>query len=150
MTTLKEREVLGKTTIDIISQAAGEDGFAFEYLWMWARMSRTLDDIFDADHEVTREELLEVFEYMFVKMPTNPFFNEYKDVLTSQHVSMYNAWMAANKRENGDETDQIYAHVWRDTHHEVIPIVALLTQGYRAMEKVSELIRTTFKNKLGE
>ena len=150
MTTLEERKVLGKATIDIISEAAGEDGFALEYLWMWARMSRTLDDIFDDDQVVTREELLEVFEYMFVKMPTNPFFNEYKDVLTSQHVSMYNAWMAANAWEQGDEVDQIYAHVWRDAHHEVVPIVALLTQGYEKMKEISDLIRKTFKKKLGD
>jgi hypothetical protein len=63
---------------------------------------------------------------------------------------MWNAWMAANAADQGDETDQIYAHVWRDTHHELIPIVALLTQGYDKMKELSSLIRTTFKNKLGE
>ena len=52
MTTLEERKELGKATVDIISEAAGEDGFALEYLWMWARMSRTLDDIFDDDQVV--------------------------------------------------------------------------------------------------
>ena len=32
MTTLEERKELGKATVDIISEAAGEDGFALEYL----------------------------------------------------------------------------------------------------------------------
>tara|TARA_B100000902_G_scaffold152930_1_gene149448 strand:- start:2350 stop:2802 length:453 start_codon:yes stop_codon:yes gene_type:complete len=150
MTTLEERKELGKKTLEIISKAAGNDGFALDYLWMWARMSRTLDDIFDADQVVTREELLEIFEYMFVKMPTNPFFTEYRETLLSQHVSMYNAWMAANAWEQGDEVDQIYAHVWRDAHHEVVPIVALLTQGHEKMKEVSDLIRKTFKKKLGD
>tara|TARA_R100001443_G_scaffold87778_2_gene94333 strand:+ start:1137 stop:1589 length:453 start_codon:yes stop_codon:yes gene_type:complete len=150
MTTEKEREVIQKQTFDIINAAAGKDRHAHDYLWMISRCSRTMDDIYDQDQVVSREELLEIFEYLFVRLPSNPFFNHNRATLLSQHLSMYNAWMAANKRENGDETDQIYAHVWRDTHHEVVPIVALLTQGYRAMERVSELIRTTFKNKLGE
>tara|TARA_E500000331_G_scaffold161410_1_gene156428 strand:+ start:3099 stop:3551 length:453 start_codon:yes stop_codon:yes gene_type:complete len=150
MTTEKEREVIQKQTFDIINAATGKDRHAQDYLWMLARITRTMDDIYDQDQPVSREELLEVFEYLFVRLPSNPFFNYHRSTLLSQHLSMYNAWMAANKRENGDETDQIYAHVWRDTHHEVVPIVALLTQGYRAMERVSELIRTTFKNKLGE
>tara|TARA_R100000742_G_C4184402_1_gene18475 strand:+ start:89 stop:541 length:453 start_codon:yes stop_codon:yes gene_type:complete len=150
MTTEKEREVIQQQTFDIINMAAGKDRHAHDYLWMIARITRTMDDIYDQDQVVTREDILEVFEYLFVRLPSNPFFTYHRNTLLSQHLSMYNAWMAANKRENGDETDQIYAHVWRDTHHEVVPIVALLTQGYRAMEKVSELIRTTFKNKLGE
>jgi len=117
---------------------------------MWARCSRCLDDIFDADHPVSREELLEVFEYLLIKIPTNPFFTEYRETLLSQHVSMYNAWIAANEWDKGDETDKIYAHVWRDTHHELVPIVALLTQGHEKMKEISDLIRKTFKKKLGD
>tara|TARA_R100001082_G_scaffold97866_1_gene65877 strand:- start:1764 stop:2216 length:453 start_codon:yes stop_codon:yes gene_type:complete len=150
MTTLKERKDLGKKTLEIISSAAGTDGFALDYLWMWARCSRCLDDIFDDDHPVSREELLEVFEYLLIKIPTNPFFTEYRETLLSQHVSMYNAWMAANEWDKGDKTDRIYAHVWRDTHHELVPIVALLTQGHEKMKEISDLIRKTFKKDLGD
>ena len=99
MTTLKERKELGKKTLEIISSAAGKDGFALDYLWMWARCSRCLDDIFDDDHHVSREELLEIFEYLLIKIPTNPFFTEYRETLLSQHVSMYNAWMSANESD---------------------------------------------------
>ena len=150
MTTAQERQTIQKQTIDIIEKAVGSDVQAGEYLWMMARMSRVVDDIYDQDQTVTREELLEVFEYLFIKMPTNEFFSRHYDVLQSQHISMWNAWMAANSAAQGDETDQIYSHVWRDTHHELIPIVALLTQGYDKMKELSSLIRTTFKKKLGE
>jgi hypothetical protein len=150
MTTDKEREVIQIQTKSIIRDACGEDRDAAEYLWMIARITRTLDDIYDADQEVTREDMLEVLEYLFVKLPTNSFFNKNQAILLSQHLSMYNAWMAANLAENGDETDKIYAHVWRDTHHELIPIVAMLTQGYKKMQLVSLHIRRIFKNKLGD
>ena len=150
MTTKKEREVIDKKSNKIIELAAGGDANAAQYLWMLARITRVLDDVFDNDQVITREEHLEVLEYLFVRLPTNPFFIRHQDVLLSQHLSMFNAWMAANIAEKGDDTDQIYAHVWRDTLHEVIPIVALLTQGYDAMPPISQEVRKLFKKQLGE
>tara|TARA_B100000700_G_scaffold282502_1_gene334093 strand:+ start:129 stop:581 length:453 start_codon:yes stop_codon:yes gene_type:complete len=150
MTTQKEREIIEKKSNKVIELAAGGDANAAQYLWMLARITRVLDDVFDNDQVITREEHLEVLEYLFVRLPTNPFFIRHQDVLLSQHLSMFNAWMAANVAEKGDETDQIYAHVWRDTLHEVVPIVALLTQGYDAMPPISQEIRTLFKKQLGE
>ena len=150
MTTQQEREIIDEKAKKIIELAAGGDANAAQYLWMLARITRVLDDVFDNDQVITREEHLEVLEYLFVRLPTNPFFIRHQDVLLSQHLSMFNAWMAANVAEKGDETDQIYAHVWRDTLHEVGPIVALLTQGYDAMPPISQEIRTLFKKQLGE
>jgi len=63
---------------------------------------------------------------------------------------MYNAWMAANLWDKGDDTCKIYSHVWRDTHHEIVPLVALLTQGPEKMVNVSMKIRKLFKKHLGE
>ena len=150
MTTQKEREIIEKKSNKVIELAAGGDANAAQYLWMLARITRVLDDVFDNDQVITREEHLEVLEYLFVRLPTNPFFIRHQDVLLSQHLSMFNAWMAANVAEKGDDTDQIYAHVWRDTLHEVIPIVALLTQGYDAMPPISLEVRKLFKKQLGE
>ena len=150
MSTDKEREVLDIKSKKMIELAAGGDANAAQYLWMLARITRVLDDVFDNDQVITREEHLEVLEYLFVRLPTNPFFIRHQDVLLSQHLSMFNAWMAANVAEKGDDTDQIYAHVWRDTLHEVVPIVALLTQGYDAMPPISLEIRKLFKKQLGE
>ena len=150
MTTQKEREIIEKKSNKVIELAAGGDANAAQYLWMLARITRVLDDVFDNDQVITREEHLEVLEYLFVRLPTNPFFVRHQDVLLSQHLSMFNAWMAANVAEKGDDTDQIYAHVWRDTIHEVIPIVALLTQGYDAMPPISLEVRKLFKKQLGE
>ena len=150
MTTQQEREEIEKKSNKIIELASGGDEHATQYLWMLARITRVLDDVFDNDQVITREEHLEVLEYLFVRLPTNPFFIRHQDVLLSQHLSMFNAWMAANVAEKGDDTDQIYAHVWRDTLHEVIPIVALLTQGYDAMPPISQEVRKLFKKQLGE
>ncbi len=150
MTTQKERDYYNQATDIIIKEASGKNPFAADYLFKLACISRTVDDIYDADQEVTREQLLELTEWFFVELPFNPFFQTYRDVLQSQHLSMWNAWMAANTWEQGDETDQIYGHVWRDTHHEVFAIVAMITQGPAKMKEVSSKIRKLFKKKLGE
>tara|TARA_Y100001972_G_scaffold104797_1_gene131935 strand:- start:1611 stop:2063 length:453 start_codon:yes stop_codon:yes gene_type:complete len=150
MTTQQEREVFTERTKEIIKEAAGKNKFAYEYLWRLMCISRTVDDIYDNDQTITTSSVLSAIEFLVVEMHYNPFFVKHRDTLTSQHVSMYNAWMAANLWDQGDETDKIYAHVWRDTHHEVVPIVALLTQGPAKMKQVSIKIRELFKKQLGE
>ena len=98
MTTQKERDVYEEATIEVIKTASGKNPFAFDYLWNIACISRTVDDIYDQDQVVSRDDLLEVFDYLFIKLPTNPFFNQHRSTLLSQHISMWNAWMAANLR----------------------------------------------------
>jgi len=150
MTTNEERLRDHDKSIHLMKEASGDNAGAFDYLFMIARITRVLDDVFDADREVSREDHLEILEYLFITLPTNSFYATNQDVLLSQHISMFNAWAAANKWEQGDELERIYAHVWRDTVHEVFPIVALLTQGHTQMRKVSDMVRTTFKKNLGE
>ena len=85
-----------------------------------------------------------------LKIPTNAFYIRHQDVLMSQHLSMWNAWMASNKWENGDDTEKVYSHVWRYTVHEIFPVIALLTQGFDKMQIVSQEVRQLFKTNLGE
>ena len=150
MTTQEERDAYEEATRLIIREAAGDNLVAAHYLLNLAYVSRTIDDIYDQDKKVTRAKMLDAIEYLLIEMPFNPFFVEHRDTLQSQHVSMYNAWMAANLWEQGDDTDKVYAHVWRDFFHEVWPVVALLTQGPKKMNEVSLKIRTLFRKQLGE
>ncbi len=150
MTTQEERDAYQEGTIEIIKEASGKNPFAADYLWNLACISRTIDDVYDGDQNLTREGILRAIQYLLVELPFNPFFKQNRDTLQSQHVSMYNAWMAANEWENGDEIDRIYSHVWRDSYHEIVPLVALITQGPDKMEEISSKIRTLFKKKLGE
>jgi hypothetical protein len=150
MTTQTERDYYTGLTKEIIKEAAGKNKFAYDYLWKLMCISRTVDDIYDMDQEITRSQLLEAIDYLLVELPYNPFFIKYRDTLTSQHVSMHNAWLSSNLWNKGDETSKVYAHVWRDYHHEVVPLVALLTQGPKKMREVSFKVRQMFKKKLGE
>ena len=74
MSTKEEREVLDKKAAKMIELASGNNTDAAQYLYMLSRITRVLDDVFDNDQVITREEHLEVLEYLFVRLPTNPFF----------------------------------------------------------------------------
>ena len=144
------RDVFQDASFELIKEATGKNPFAFDYLWHLACISRTIDDIYDQDNEVTKEAIIGVVSYLLVELPYNPFYRDNRDTLESQHVSMWNAWVAANAWEDGDETERIYSHVWRDTFHELLPLVALITQGPNKMSEVSKRMRVLFKKQLGD
>ena len=150
MSTIEERARDSDNRELIVNEICGTNTSAREYIDILCEIWRTWDDIQDGDFPVTRQDILSSFKHLFVTLPTNTFFNEHRDLLLSQHISMYNAWIAANEWELGDETDQIYAHVWKNTLHELVPIIALILHGQKKMEETSSLIRKLFKSKLGE
>ena len=150
MSTIEERERDSHNRELLLDQICDDNQSAREYIDILCDVWRIWDDIQDGDFPVTREQILLCFKHLFINLPTNTFFNEHRDMLLSQHLSMYNAWIAANEWELGDETDQIYAHVWKNTLHELVPIVALILKGRDQMEDTSSLIRKLFKSQLGE
>ena len=134
----------------VISVAAGENKDAAEYLSLLSKTARIADDIFDQDQALTQNDLLFLVEALFIRIPSNKFYKQNQEALLSQHITIWNAWEISNVLANGDNTDQIYAHVLRDYINECLPLVALLTQGHDKMKEVNGLIRSLFKKELGE
>ena len=148
MSTVEEREENDKK-VDFIQQlAAGENQDAANYLNLLATAARITDDLVDGDKDVSQNSILSLIEILFVKLPSNPFYLQHRDLLFSQHLTMWNAWEASNVLEKGDSIDKIYAHVLRDYINEILPIVALLTQGHNKMKEVNGIIRGLFKKPL--
>ncbi len=150
MATTEERKANKEQNEPILDKVCNGNPDAREYLYLVTRALRIWDDVQDQDHEVTRENLLEAFEILFVQLPTNKFFVQNYDVLLSQHLMIFNTWVAANEREKGDETDRMYSHVWSQSINELLPIVALLTQGYNHMRNTSIVMRKVFQETLPE
>ena len=150
MSTKQEREENENKANFIIEQAAGTNLDALEYLMLLSASSRITDDIFDEFENVTKNNILTVIEILSIRIPLNKFFRKHQDLLLSQHISMWNAWEASNMLDKGDATDKIYAHVLRDYLNEILPVVALITQGHNKMKEVNSMIRSLFKKELGE
>ena len=71
MTTAQERENIQQQTFAIINKAAGKNQDAAEYLWMIARITRVMDDIYDQDQVVSRDDLL--LSLIHISEPTRPY-----------------------------------------------------------------------------
>ena len=150
MSTKEERLRADEYTLELLDDICEHDPFARIYLLDLIHALRIWDDFYDRDSPVSREDILTAFEILFVRIPTNAFFQRHRDKLEVHHVAIFNTWIAANEAEHGDETDQMYAHVWKEQMLELIPAVTLILKGYGKMQQISTEIRKQFKSKLGE
>ena len=144
MSTQQEREEELIKGSEIIKLASGKNKDAARYLHMIGRVWRVLDDVYDDDYLVTRADVLEIIEYLFIEIPSNRFFIHHHDKLTSQHTTAYNAWMAANRWNKGNIEQRVFSHVWRGDYQAIIGLVALLTQGIDQMKLVDKRAKETF------
>tara|TARA_R100001463_G_scaffold83771_1_gene138316 strand:+ start:887 stop:1363 length:477 start_codon:yes stop_codon:yes gene_type:complete len=158
MSTQKEREEDAVKSDELIKLASGKNKEADKYLRMLGHVYRVLDDVYDGDFPITRGDIFDAIEYLLIGIPSNRFFIHHQDKLTSQHITAYNAWMAANRWTKGNLEQRVFSHVWRGDYQAVIGLVALLTQGVDQMKLVDQKVRETFGllgedfdiNKLGE
>ena len=150
MSTLQERFQNDQKVEFISKEVAGKNIAAFEYVTLLAAAVRIIDDIFDEFNSISEKECRAVVEILFIKIPVNKFYREHQDLLFSHHIAMWNAWEASNVLSEGDSVDKIYAHVLRDYVNEILPLVALLTQGHDKMKEANGMIRSLFKKQIGE
>ncbi len=158
MSTQEDREKAAELSIEIIKLASGKNKEAAKYLRMIGHVYRVLDDVYDGDHPITQGNLLACIEHLLIGIPSNRFFIQHQNKLTSQHITAYNAWMASNRWTKGNLEQRIFSHVWRGDYQAVLGLVALLTQGIDQMKLVDQKVREIFGpigddfdiNKLGE
>ena len=158
MSTEQEREEDAVRSDELIKLASGKNKEADKYLRMIGYVWRVMDDIYDGDYPITRGDVLKVIEYLFIGIPSNRFFIHHRDKLSSQHITAYNAWSAANRWSKGNLEQRVFSHAWRGDYQAVVGLVALLTQGIDHMKLVDQKVRETFGpvgeafdiNKLGE
>ena len=150
MSTPQERIENNKKVEYISKLAAGKSKDAFEYLIDLSSALRIIDDIFDEFNNVSVQQCCCLCELLFIKIPANNFYKTHQDLLFSQHITMWNAWEISNVLSQGDELDKLYSHVLRDYANEMLPLVALLTQGHDKMKEVNGIVRSLFKKQIGE
>ena len=142
MTTPTQREVIHNKTADMIKRAAGDNDEAFDYLAFIFQATRVIDDVVDNDKEINHKSYFTCMENLCVRLHTNKFFTANYGALVSQHVTIWNTWLAANHaEEKGDLIDKVHARTWRLYIDELLPLVALLTQGYEKMKELDNDIR---------
>lgn len=132
----------------LFDRAANGDPHARRYLEIIAGAARVLDDLWDGDVRVSREDALLAFYGALVELPSNPFWMKHGTFLTALNWAAINAWLDANELAKGDPTERIYAHVLRDQINEILPAVAHLTGGWKLAREVSTAMRAAFKKEM--
>ena len=152
MTKKEQREKEFPKYNHLIEVAAGNNKDALEYLKLLSTTARLSDDLYDNDYPVTGKEKLHLIEILFLTIPSNKFFRDNYVFLLSQHMVMWNTWELSNTLDHNDpdEIDKIYSHVIRDYFYNIVPLVALLTQGKKEMKRLNYLTYYTYRKKLGE
>jgi hypothetical protein len=150
MSTEKEREINKKTLLPFIKEVVGDNLAAEEYLYSLAKAMRIIDDIYDEDYPVSKNQLIETIKTFIITIPMNSFYRKHQDLLLSHHITMWNTWSISNDLYKQGELDKVYAHVIRDYCYEIFVLVALLTQGEKHMNKINKLIRNVIKKPFDE
>ncbi len=149
MSTVSERKLMDITVDKIIPLACNGNKLAEKYLHDMAWVNRIIDDLYDKDYDVSRENIERAFFVLAIEIPTNPFYLSNFQALMAQHVVIYNSWMDSNAWENDEaETKRIYAHVLKDYIGELLPLVAFLTGGTGLMRKISLQVRESYIKEL--
>ena len=144
MSTPQEREEDTVKSDELIKLASGKNKEADKYLRMIGHVYRVMDDVYDGDFPITRGDIFNAMEHLLIGIPSNRFFIQHQDKLTSQHITAYNAWVAANRWAKGNLEQRVFSHVWRGDYQAVVGLVALLTGGIDHMKLVDQKVRETF------
>jgi hypothetical protein len=126
--------------------AAGDNKDALDYLLQIGYCCRIIDNVYDQDRFYEDQDLLDVFELLASRIPSNPFYMENAKTLQPIQTLGWCAWQQANRLCTGTKTQRIYAHVYRGLIGELYPAVAWLTQGYDAMIEVRQFTETYFRD----
>jgi hypothetical protein len=149
MSTDQERNETYEQTTHVLSYICENNAEAKEYLELLLRCLRIIDDVHDEDYPVSKEDLLFVFEALFIRLPMNKFFVAHRDFFLSQHMVTWNTWEISNLlRSQPEDFHRMYGQVLSGYIHELLPLVAFLIGGYHKMKETNGLIRTLYQDKL--
>lgn len=152
MSSIENRKHISeKLTNEIIPACCNGNKSAEAYLNRIFFVVRTLDDLYDGDVEVKKEDIAKAFFIVGGELYYNSFFKENIETLMGLQIVGFNAWKDANVWEKSDnELKRIYAHVIRDFICELFSMVAFLTGGTKSMNEMSIKVREFFLKELGD
>lgn len=118
---------------------------AVDFIVVVGDLCEVIDDLIDADKEVTKADIIRTLYTALVDLPSNPFFKSYSEYLVPVIETGINAWLDANELEKShDKRDRMFAYVLRDQYMDVLFMCLTITRGRAKMREISLEVREFF------
>tara|TARA_R100000808_G_scaffold6747_1_gene19809 strand:+ start:1762 stop:2211 length:450 start_codon:yes stop_codon:yes gene_type:complete len=121
------------------------DKAAYDYMWLWIKATRLIDDLFDEPEDWKERNTYELAQTLLVDLPANAFLHANSAALLPHHLTVLNAWRDSNDwKKSGDKSKELHAFVMCEQTSDIFLLVAYLKGGYEHMRKVSLKVRELF------
>jgi hypothetical protein len=117
------------------------DAEAVRFVQAVFQVSQVLDDLYDRDRPVEKDQVQRVFWTMMVEIPHNRFYQMHIQTLTPVLQTMMLDWMDSCELERQGDHEKNIAFALRDSVGALISHCAYLINGYDWMVKVSPAVR---------
>jgi len=130
---------------DVLTSVAAGNQAAYDYMGLWIKSLRGIDNLFDEPEDWTQANTYELAQWLMVEMPGNVFFNSNMMLLWPMHVTVLNAWRDSNDwKQTGDKSKNLHALAMAEQISDLFILVAYLTGGYDHMRQNSLKVRELF------
>lgn len=110
---------------------------------------QTLDDLYDCDRLVTKDELKTLIWSSLIALPNNPFFRANQDALWPLVATSILKWQGANeKEENG--TANAVSFVWRAGFYDIVLMVVGIVHGHKFASDHADKVMNLYGEKIEE
>ena len=129
----------------VFGAASLGDNDAYDYMRLWIKATRLIDDLFDEIEDWAEEKPYQLAQTLLVDLPANKFFHAHSSALLPHHLTVLNAWRDSNEWKKSEEKPkQLHAHVICEQTADIFILVRYLTGGYENMRNNSLKIRELF------
>ena len=73
---------------DVLTSVAAGSQAAYDYMGLWIKSLRGIDNLFDEPEDWTQANTYELAQWLMVEMPGNVFFNSNMMLLWPMHVTV--------------------------------------------------------------
>lgn len=108
------------------------------------QITQQWDDLFDEGVAPGDETVNELLWAALVRLPVEPFYQRWFNVLYPLLRQMIVDWLDANELQKGTDHDKLLAYVLRDSSAGLVTQCAGLVGGYAWMRQVGPAIRRYF------
>lgn len=125
-----------------LSELTKGNELAAKFVISYVAFCHLIDDIYDADKEVTDKRLVLELMLFLEQIIMNPWVREHSQLLWPLIVAGANSWLDANEWERSeDKKKRLSSDVIKGQYHEVIWFVAFLCGGFQHQQNITSRFR---------